>query len=229
MRSIDGEDAWKTFYNSLEPGTRFRYHRLNVQFSGPEPSLDDTTKLQELKDNVSDTIEANSDQITSVVDAMIASMFFLELDKKPSLDGTYYTCEGYIFCRVDLPPEGLRYLYHRMVETSSWFLIQGKPIKCVGTIPYTLPPFKRHVSFRVDSMDELLSISIRGITKGTRVLSGFPTTLRKLIDKQGLNNVFGDINHSVHEKALPAIPSKRTREESLSQIEEVGVKRIRNK
>jgi hypothetical protein len=209
MRNIDGEDAWRRFYNSLDPNVRPRYHRLNVQFTGPEPSLDDALQIPDLKAIALRKIEDDKATMTSVVDAMLASMFYFELDALPNLDGGSYLCLGYIHCRLDLPIEGLRYLYDQLLQTSSWFLIQGSPVQCVQSIPKGLPPFKRRVSFRTESMDEVIGFSIRGITSIPKLLSGFPTTLAKLVEDQDLIKPFGSLDHKVSEKPLPAIPAKR--------------------
>jgi hypothetical protein len=209
MRNLNGEDAWVRFYNSLDPRVRPRYHRLNVKFTGPEPSLDDAKQIPSLKAVALRKIDEDKITLTSVVDSMLASMFYFELDAIPILDGEDYLCLGYIHCRLDLPVKGLRYLYNQLLETSSWFLIQGSPIPCVQFIPKGLPPFKRRVNFRVESMDEVIAFSLGGITSTVRPLSGFPTSLRKLIEDQSLVKPFGTLDHVVSEKPLPATPAKR--------------------
>jgi hypothetical protein len=209
MRNLDSEDAWKRYYNSLDPKVRPRYHRLNVKFTGPEPSLDDANQIPCLKDVALRKIDEDNIAIKSVVDLMLASMFYFELDALPIRDGDNYLCLGYIRCRLDLPVEGLHYLYSQLRETSSWFLIQGSPIHCVQSIPKGPPPFKRRVNFRAESIDEVIAFSLGGITSTVRPLSGFPTSLRKLIEDQGLEKPFGTLDHVVSEKPLPAIPAKR--------------------
>jgi hypothetical protein len=131
MRTLDSEDAYQQFLNSLPPTSRHRYHRLNIHFPGPEPSLDDPTRIPELKARVSETIKNNTDGITALLDSMIASIFYFLLDDLPTFSKEGYTCSGYIFCRLDMPSRGLRFLYNRLFQTSSWFLIQGNPIQCV--------------------------------------------------------------------------------------------------
>jgi hypothetical protein len=209
MRNIDGEDAWRRFYNSLTPDTQARYYRLNIPFSGPEPGLDDAPRIPDLKASVLKTIESDSLTLTAVKDSMIASMFYFELDSVPELEKGVYICSGYIFCRLDMPASGLRMLYQRLVETSSWFLIQGSPIRCVQSVPKSLPPFKRRITFSADSLDEVIEFSIRGVTSTLKMLSGFPTSLTSLITDQRLDSPFGTIDHALREKPLPAIPKRR--------------------
>ena len=202
MRSLHGEAAWTRFFNSLPLASRPRYHRLNIQLTGPEPSLDDATKIPQLKASVSRTIDTDKETIIAVVDAIIASMFYFELDSLPEINSKGYSCSGFIFCRLDLPAAGRRYLYKRLVESSSWFLIQGNPVSCVHTVPKGLPPFRRRVTFHADSLEENIAFSIRGITSTPKHLSGFPTSLAKLIADQQLQCPFGTIDHSCNEKPL---------------------------
>jgi hypothetical protein len=215
MRNLHGEAAWKRFFNSISPVSRPRYHRLNIQFTGLEPSLDDASQIPQLKASVSKTIRNNEHSITAVLDAMVASMFYFELDGVPELTKDGYRCSGYIFCRMDLPSNGRQYLYNRLVETSSWFLIQGEPIMCVQNVPKSLPPFRRRVTFHAETLEESIAFSIRGITSIPKLLSGFPTSVNRLMTEQRLDCPFGTIDHACSEKPLPAIPKKR---DSLIQV-----------
>lgn len=212
MRNLDGEDAWKRFLNSISPDVRQRFHRLNIRLAGPEPSLDDIVVIPELKSKVVQAIAEESPRLSSIFDSMMASMFYFELDGLPTLGNAGYDCSGFIFCRLDIPPDGLRYLYDRLLSTNSWFLIQGTPVSCVqsGCVPQGLPPFRRHISFRVETLEEMLTISIRGITSKSLLLSGFPTTIQKLIVAQQLDSPYGTVDHAVNAKRLPVIPRKRS-------------------
>jgi hypothetical protein len=211
MNELDAQKSYDQFINSLPATSRPRYHRLNTQFHGPEPGLDDALKIPEMKESVTRTIELEEGKINDVHDAIIGSIFYFALDGPPVPEHRGIMCSGYIHCRADLPPNGLRYLYEWLQQTSSWFLIQGNPTECVGRIPKTLPPFKKRIAFCVESESELITMSIRGITSTSQTISGFPTTLRKLIENQDLDSVFGTIDHSTTEKLLPAIPRKRSR------------------
>ena len=208
---MNAQKGYDRYINSVPLKSRPRYHRLNVQFEGLEPGLDDALKIPEMKGNVARTIEHDEGRITAVIDAMKASIFYFELDDLPRLEAGEFQCSGHIYCRADLQADGLRYLYTRLQDTSSWFLIQGDPSKCVDRIPRSLPPFKRRVCFRVKHDDELITMSIRGITNTSKSISGFPTTLQQLIRRQGLDSAFGTVDHSVNEKPLPMILRKRSR------------------
>jgi hypothetical protein len=167
-------------------------------------------KIPEMKAAVSNTVGQDQDRMNAILDAIIASLFYFELDGLPEIRRGELYCSGHIYCRADLQADGLRYLYTKLQDTSSWFLIQGNPVKCIERMPRYLPPFKRKVSFRVKHDDELITISIRGITRTLISISGFPTTLRQLVTCQRLDGVFGTVDHMVKEKPLPAIPRKRS-------------------
>jgi hypothetical protein len=211
---LNAQKGYARYINSVPLESRSRYHRLNIQFHGPEPSLDDALKIPEMKDAVAHTVSQDQDGMIAILDAMIASLFYFELDGLPETRRGELFCSGHIYCRADLRADGLRYLYTRLRDTSSWFLVQGNPVKCVERIPKSLPPFKRKVGFRVKHDDELVTISIRGITRTSISISGFPTTVRQLVMCQRLDVVFGTVDHMVKEKPLPAIPRKRSRDDS---------------
>lgn len=213
MDSMDAQVAWVEFYNSLPLHMRHRFHRLNVQVSGLAPSLDDATKMSDLKESTAQTVALRNSAVTAVVDHMISSMFYFELDSLPRFDGRQYSCDGSICCRIDLPRDGLLYLYDQLLKTSSYFCIQGNPLRCVKSMPQSPLPFKKRITFTVNRRDEVITMSIRGITSRPRELSGFPTTLDKLISHQHLESPFGTIEHSGSgcEKPLPAVPCKRVR------------------
>lgn len=209
MQGLDGERSWKRFYNNLPPNVRSRFHRLNLRFKGAEPRLDDASSIPALTSQVPEAICSSYNDITAVIDALVATMFYFELDGLPAFGDGQYQGTGYIFCRLDLPEQGRRYLYHQLLETSSWFLVQGRPVLCVDALPRRPPPFKRRVKFTVETLTEVITMSIRGITRATRSISGFPTTLQELMDHQQLDSPFGTVDHITAEKPLPAIPCKR--------------------
>jgi hypothetical protein len=214
MQSLDGEYAWKRFYNSLPQKVRHRFHRLNVRFKGAEPCLDDADSMPALKSQVPEAICGMENDIRAVLDAMLATIFYFELDGPPAFLDGLFQATGYIYCRLDLPEQGRRYLYSELLDTSSWFLIQGSPVACVGSVPKSAPPFKRRIVFSVEALTDVVAISIRGITSAPKLISGFPTTLQGLIDDLKLDSPFGTVDHFAPEKPLPPLPSKRPRDGS---------------
>ena len=65
------------------------------------------------------------------------------------------------------------------------------------------------MQFIVDTLSESIAISIRGITSMPRLISGFPISLKDLIDSQQLYTLFGWADYLTLEKPLPSIPAKQ--------------------
>ena len=61
----------------------------------------------------------------------------------------------------------------------------------------------------VDTLSESIAISIKGITSMPRLISGFPISLKDLIDSQQLYAPFSRVDHLILKKPLPSIPAKR--------------------
>jgi hypothetical protein len=208
MRSLDGEYVWEKFIQTIPPPFRHRYHRLNITFQGPEPQLDDVASIGQLKSQTNASLQRNA-TLLAAMDAIWASIFYLELEDLPIIVNGHYQCVGHLCCRLRAPPQGRKFLYAKLFETSSWFIIQGRPTPCVPALPRAFPPFKRRVQFEVDSLDECISISLRGITSKPAVISGLPSSLRRLIQSQQLRAPFGRSDHCRAEKPLPQVPKKR--------------------
>lgn len=162
-----------------------------------------------MKEQVSQSLAIGKIPLAGLVDYILSSIFYFELEDYPTYTNSAYDCAGYILCRLDLPVRGRRFLYQRLSETSSLFIVQGRTVRCVQSVPESTPPFKQRVRFVVQSLGASIAISIRGLTSTTRLISGFPTSARRLIEAQELDCPFGTASHSVPEKALPSIPCKR--------------------
>jgi hypothetical protein len=65
------------------------------------------------------------------------------------------------------------------------------------------------VQFIVNTLSESIAISIRGIMSIPRLISGFSTSLKDLIDSQQLYTLFGRADYLIFKKPLPFILAKR--------------------
>ena len=61
----------------------------------------------------------------------------------------------------------------------------------------------------VNTLSESIIISIRGITSIPRLISGFPISLKDLINLQQLYAPFSWVDHLILKKPLPSILVKR--------------------
>ena len=142
-------------------------------------------------------------------DLMYAAMFYFELDRMPEYIDGRYICTGHIFCRLHLSRKGRESLYRQLVDTSSYFVIDGRPIPCVERVPSCIPPFVRKVRFTLQSMNDFVGITVRGVTLRPRSISGLPKTLKALVQAQVLEAPFGSTDHSRSAKILPERPPIR--------------------
>jgi hypothetical protein len=210
MEGMDGERIWTEFFHSLSDNEKERYHRINVFLQRPEPLLDDILSLQTLKETTTIAL-GKGVQLHSMVDAAIASMFYLELDRIPEWNGVCWSCDCSIFCRMPLPPRGRLALYDRLRRTDSFFLVFGDPVVCVEHTLKGAPQYRRRVRFILPSLDDEIRITLSGITSRNTRISGIPRTARTLMQLQDLSAPFGKSDHSVVEKSLPKLPNKRKR------------------
>lgn len=157
----------------------------------------------------------SSDDLVSVREAMFASMFYFELEDLPVWDGDSYKCVGTIFCRMNLSMGGREALYKELFTSPYYFLVDGRPTRCVELIPKGIPLFRKRIEFRAPDMDYDVSISIGG-SINSHYISGMPKRLNDLVSCQRLQAPFGRINHQFLGNRLPPLPlnRKRTRVQS---------------
>ncbi|KAI9715117.1 MAG: hypothetical protein M1828_001052 [Chrysothrix sp. TS-e1954] len=207
MLSMDGEKTWEEFMNTLPLASRDRYHRLNLTLDAQHISIDDVTIMDSLKSRAVRYASTGS-QLKPIRDSMFAAMFYFELETLPrSIDGKV-ECAGNIYCRVDLTVAGRRSLYSELVGIGAFFLIDGRPVPCVDSIPACCPPFKRAIKFSLRSLDDMVRITIRNVTMQPRFISGVPRTVEGIISAQQLYAPFGRKDHTT-DKSLPPLPWKR--------------------
>jgi len=156
-------------------------------------------------------------------DLMYAAMFYFELDCMPDYVDGRYICTGHIFCRLNLSRKGRQTLYRQLLDSSSHFVIDGRPIPCVERIPSCIPPFIRKVRFTLQSMNEFVSITVRGVTLRPRTISGLPKTLKELAQAQVLDAPFGSTDHSRSAKILPELPMKRKFHDAEAEALQYGL------
>ncbi|TVY92352.1 Calcium-independent phospholipase A2-gamma [Lachnellula willkommii] len=206
-----GEKRWQELQNTLLPHTKERYHRMNIEFFGDEPSLDDIPVMPSLEQQTNSQARS-SDHIQKCADNLLASLFYIELNGVPMFDGISFVCNGKIFCRIGSSHQALRVLVGRLREYQARFYLGfNQSILCVDEGLYEGigrgAPFCRSVVFKVLSLQDAVDIKIDGITKRARSISNCPYRAETLVKDQGLDCVFGrrasrkrkpaDIDHTI--------------------------------
>lgn len=212
-----GETRWQELKNSLESQARGRYHRMNIEFYGDEPELDDLQAMPNLRQQAKCQALSNDD-IHKCADNLLAALFYLELKgpELPTFDGTLFTCKGRIRCRLGPSHRALRVLASRLKETQAHFYLGfEQKLPCADDESYKAiecgAPFLRDVVFKVRSLEDFIDIKIDGITRRARSISNCPYKIETLIKDQGLDNYFG---------------SRKGRKRSQAQLNQVA-KRVK--
>ncbi len=200
MGLLEGEKVWVDLLNSLLPAHKNRYHRLNIALQEPEPDLDNIKAMPSLQQQVRFHVD-NSVDVQRCAENIIASLFYLELEKLPLCRRGQFICTGRILCRIG--PSRLRALQTlviRLKEQQSQFHVDSHTaIPCVDRQVYEAvkrgQAFCRPVEFNIASLADAVDIKIDGIISRARSISNCPYILQTLIDDQGLNRIFGHMNH----------------------------------
>jgi hypothetical protein len=140
---------------------------------------------------------------------MYASLFYFELDCLPVFTDAVYSCSGSVHCRLNLDDNGRLALYSWMMKDAAYFLLNGRPIVCVESLPKGLPPFRCRIQFTATDLEEEIGISVRGITSKPTLISGQLQYISGFVSDQKLYAPFGRFDFCSTEKALPSVPMKR--------------------
>lgn len=210
-----GETRWQELQNSLEPQFRDRYHRMNIEFYGDEPELDDLQAMPNLRQQVKFQALSNDD-IRRCADNLLAVLFYLELKELPIFDGTLFTCKGRIRCRLGPSHRALRVLTSHLKETDGHFYLDfEQKLPCTDEESYKAigsgAPFSRDVVFKVMSLEDFIDIKVDGITTRARSISNCPYKIETLIRDQGLDRPFGSREGRKRSQAQLGQVSKRVR------------------
>lgn len=190
-----GESRWRELCNSLAPEVRDRYHRLNIEFLGSEPALDDTQVIPGLRQHVQWQASANN-EVEQCADNLLASLFYIELDGMPVFDRTVFVCQARILCRLGPSSKGLAVLATRLMEKRAKFHLDfHRYVFAIGADMLidieAGRPFSKTIVFKVRSLKDSIDIKLDGIVSRQRSISNCPYMVETLIEDQGLNCIFG--------------------------------------
>lgn len=170
-----------------------RYHRLDVQYEGDEPRLDDTQSIPEMRRKVVED-ETLSRKVRLAARCLLTSLFYFELESLPRLVDGKYKGRGYILCSIRRRDPAFLPLFDRLSKASAHFWIDGCPeMKVVDK-----RSFDSHGNFR--KLVELnthgkFSIALKQGSSESWDISGSPFSVKKLVLLQGLKAVFGQPDH----------------------------------
>jgi hypothetical protein len=184
-----------------------RYHRLNVQFNGNEPCMDDVQAMPELKLKVDEDTWLSA-KIDSLVRHLIASLFYFELDAVPHRYGQRYLGNGHILCSIKTQDPAFPALMERL--KSSGFRIDG----CLDSQAIDESCFDQNGNFRKPvtlNTEGGFAITLSQQTSESCHISGSPFSVEKLVKLQNLSAVFGRSDHKKRKRLETVDYPKRKR------------------
>ena len=197
MSSFDGESNFRDIVNSLNSENREDYKRLNVVLPRNEPAMDNTSRMDELRQ----LVHLNPQMIQEceeTIYALLIASFYFELSCIPSpLPGNRIRCLGMIRCR--LPGEVMVNLLERVHPSRLSFVTHSKALGYYLGKRDLCPSCQRYrksVEFVVRDLGQPTSIYATSPRRPRRKISAFPQTMQWFIDRQHLDAPFGTAYHA---------------------------------
>jgi hypothetical protein len=168
------------------------------------PSHDRTVIAEKIPDWLADfRLQAtNQTALERSVDAILASLFYLELIGLPQLDelGQYF-CRAQIRCRILPSSKAYRNLIERLRERRARFYYDYQSIPCINRQLYDEADrgiaFSRCIDMSLPTLQGSIDVKIDGITRTGHRISNCPYKIQQLVEDQGLHCVFGNKDHKM--------------------------------
>jgi hypothetical protein len=194
MSSFNGQKIWDELINSVDERKREDYIRLNSVLPSDEPAIDNTDRMDELRESVH--VPEMYRVCEKTLYALLVCAFYFELASIERIREGQYHCRGTIRCRLPGIPavnsltrchvSNLAFLTD--VETLGYYA--GNLDLCVLCHRY-----QKKVDFVVRHPTELVTIYAESITQGRRKISAFPQAMQWFEDHQKLDAPFGTAFH----------------------------------
>jgi len=199
MGHIDGERIWMLKRNKLTPKEMNRNYRLTVRLR-KEPSLDDISGIQQMKEQTAKYI-AQSNIIDTTAHHLKAALFYFELKQDIKYVGGYYQCLGYIRSKLAMGSVSLKHLPDELVDTEARFSVNGGP-KFTPDNHITSGIrkgviFLQETHFKVRSLQVAVNVTLVNREEDGFSISGCPFNMNFIRVQQGLNQLFGNDDHSL--------------------------------
>lgn len=141
--------------------------------------------------------------LNSTSNRLTATLFYIELDKLPEFYRSPQICCATIYCRVP-PGHALLDLLYRLHHLHTHLTYRGDELDYIS-LPLIEPaaleecrggkPFRKAIEFRAYSMTTTLDVSLRSVDGSQYRISHCPYELQQLVLDQGLDCVFGRLDH----------------------------------
>ncbi|KAL4961379.1 patatin-like phospholipase family protein [Aspergillus stella-maris] len=186
--AVNSRRGWQDALDSIAENVRPDVFRLDREVAGDLPELDDSSALEKLGQFPYSVPE-------ELTRAWLAKCFFFELDEVPTNVLGSYKCRGSILCckyNAGKVAQHMALMFHNARFTLS----RGADLGAVedGNGCLICGYYRKCVSFEVPSLNEFISLEVRGIA-GHCAIGGFPTSLQSLLQAQQADAPFGRADH----------------------------------
>ncbi len=196
MSSFDDESNFKDVVNSLNRENREDYKRLNVVLPRNEPTMDNTSQMDELRQ----LVHLNPQMIQEceeTIYALLIASFYFELSCIPSpLPENQIRCLGTIRCR--LPSEVMVELLERIHPSRLSFVTHSRALGYYfdkRDLYSSCQRYQKSVEFTVRDLGQSTNIYATSVRRPRRKISAFSQTMQWFIDQQHLDASFGTTYH----------------------------------
>ena len=206
-----------TFRSHRSIHRREQYFRFDSEFDGPEPALDDTTKMCELKAAAQAAIHKSKD-IDRAASCAVGQYFVFELESQERKEDGQYTCTGHILCRLRANGAALGVLLDQLIRSSAKLSVQSRQYPVGGLVKAGScldrdGNFRLRVLFEVPDKKSQIFIRLQeGLSEAWNI-SGSPYSINTLAAAQQLDACFGRADHAKRKRveSTDALSRKRRR------------------
>lgn len=170
-------------------------HRLNIEFDGKQPPLDDVKQSGEIARMVRETA-LSTPAITALARELRAEQFLFELDpsRPPQYINGIYECFGYISCRLRAGDPALKVFMQQLIDNHAFWQCGRRVLpaefQCDGGMN-GYGNFYQEVAFHMPNRQGLFKILLQDGPGKPCNISGSPFTLERLMRQQKLEPWFG--------------------------------------
>lgn len=222
LEAMAGARDWKALVSFGRPKSSGRYHRLDIEFDGPEPRLDSVSDMASLQSRaLRDPLL--SQVLDNIAECAIASLFYLKLHTRPRYMGGQYVGSGSIECVLRHHEPALDILLDRLCATGARFLRGDKNVsdlhdKCIAEVGdrSNLDETRNFCTSLTLGVQDSFSIFLQEGSNTPRHISGSPFSVERLVRAEGLEAYFGRADHRKRDWAHDecAIPQAKRRRSS---------------
>jgi len=194
MSSFNGQKIWDELINSVDERKREDHIRLNSVLPSDEPAIDNTDRMEELRESVH--VPQMYRDCKKTLYALLVPSFYFELASVERVREGQYRCHGTIRCR--LPGMSIVKLLTRFNVSNLVFLTDVETLGYYGgelDLCVLCHRYQKKVDILVRHPTELVTIYAESVTQGRRKISAFPQAMQWFENQQKLDAPFGTAFH----------------------------------